>query len=365
MKALVLAGGYATRLRPLSCTRPKLLFPIAGRPMLEWTIEKLAEEGVDEIILAVNYLADMLKMHFKTRFNGVRIRYSIDPTPLGTGGPIKKAQRLLGNKETFLAMNGDILSEAPIKSMLQAHRETGTIVTIALHKVKDPSRFGVVKMANQTRIEAFIEKPKKREASSSWINAGIYLMEPDVFNYIDAGKKVSVEREVFPTLAKMKKLHGFKYDGPWFDIGKFEDYMNANHKFLARISKRTPIVGDGTKVNSSTRLIPPVVINRKVEIGDDCIIGPYAAIDDCVEIERGSRIARSIVFREAKIRERASINGSIVGENAVIGKDSKLRARTIASDYVLVQDNVKLGPGVVVCPHKEVDRSILKPMHIK
>ena len=361
----MLAGGYATRLRPLSCTRPKLLFPIAGRPMLEWTIEKLAEEGVDEIILAVNYLADMLKMHFKTRFNGVRIRYSIDPTPLGTGGPIKKAQRLLGNKETFLAMNGDILSEAPIKSMLQAHRETGTIVTIALHKVKDPSRFGVVKMANQTRIEAFIEKPKKREASSSWINAGIYLMEPDVFNYIDAGKKVSVEREVFPTLAKMKKLHGFKYDGPWFDIGKFEDYMNANHKFLARISKRTPIVGDGTKVNSSTRLIPPVIINRKVEIGDDCIIGPYAAIDDCVEIERGSRIARSIVFREAKIRERASINGSIVGENAVIGKDAKLRARTIASDYVLVQDNVKLGPGVVVCPHKEVDRSILKPMHIK
>jgi len=365
MKALILAGGYATRLRPLSCTRPKLLFPIAGRPMLEWTVEKLAEEGVDEIILAVNYLADMLKRHFKTRFNGVRIRYSIDPTPLGTGGPIKQAQRLLENKETFLAMNGDILSEAPIKSMLKAHRETGAIVTIALHKVEDPSRFGVAKMANQTRIEAFIEKPKKREAPSSWINAGIYLMEPDVFNYIDTGKKVSTEREVFPILAKMEKLHGFKCDGSWFDIGKFEDYMNANHKFLARISRRTPMVGDGTKVSSSTRLIPPVVINRKVEIGDDCIIGPYAVIDDHVEIERRSEIARSIIFREAKIRERSSINGSIVGENAVIGKEAKLRGGTIVSDYVLVRDNVRLGPDVIVCPHKEVDRSILKPMHIK
>jgi len=365
MKALILAGGYATRLRPLSCTRPKLLFPIAGRPMLEWTIEKLAKEGVDEIILAVNYLADMLRRHFRTRFNGMRIRYSIDPTPLGTGGPIKQAQRLLGSKETFLAMNGDILSEAPIKSMLQVHRKKRAVATIALHKVEDPSRFGVAKMANQTRIEAFIEKPKKREAPSSWINAGIYIMEPDLFNYIDAGKKVSVEREVFPILAKMETLHGFKYDGPWFDIGKFEDYMRANHKFLERVSRRTPMVGNGTKVSSSTRLIPPVVINRRVKIGHECLIGPYAVIDDCVEIGRGSRIARSVIFREAKIRERSSINDSIVGDNAVIGNDAKLRGGTIVSDYVIVRDNVTLGPDVVVCPNKEVDRSILKPMHIK
>jgi len=364
MKALILAGGYATRLRPLSCTRPKLLFPVAGRPMLEWTIDNLRKEGVDEIILAVNYLADMLRRHFKTRFNGMRIRYSIDPTPLGTGGPIRQAQRLLGNSETFLAMNGDILSEAPVKSMLQAHRETGAVVTIALHKVEDPSRFGVAKMANQTRIEAFIEKPKKSNAPSSWINAGIYVMEPTVFDYIDAGKKVSVEREVFPILAKMKKLHGFKYDGPWFDIGKFEDYMKANHRFLANISRRTPIVDNSTKVPRSTRLIPPIVINKKVEIGDDCLIGPYAVIDDRVEIGRGSRIARSIIFREAKIRERSSINDSIVGKHAVIGTDAKLRGGTIVSDYVIVRDNVTLGPDVVVCPNKEIEKSILKPMQI-
>jgi len=365
MKAIILAGGYATRLRPLSCTRPKLLFPIAGRPMLEWTIEHLAEEGVDEIILAVNYLADVLKRHFKTRFNGMRIRYSIDPTPLGTGGPIRQAQKLLGNEETFLAMNGDILSEASIKSMLQAHKETGATVTIALHKVDDPSRFGVAKMKNQTKIEAFIEKPKKRGAPSSWINAGMYLMEPEVFDYIDARKKVSIEREVFPILAKREKLHGFKYDGPWFDIGKFEDYMKANHKFLSRISRKEPIVGDGAKVSRSTRLIPPIVINNKVKIGDDCLIGPYAAIDNHVEIERGSRIARSILFREAKIGELSSINGSIVGEHAVTGRNVKLRKGTIVSDYVLVRDDLTLGPDVVVCPHKEVDKSILKPMHVK
>jgi len=365
MKALILAGGYATRLRPLSCTRPKLLFPIAGRPMLEWIIENLAKEGVDEIILAVNYMADLLRKHFKSRFNGIRIRYSIDPTPLGTGGPIKQAQGLLGGKGTFLAMNGDILSEAPIKSMLKAHRETGAIVTIALHKVEDPSRFGVAKMANRKRIEAFIEKPRKSDARSSWINAGIYIMEPRVFNYIDAGRKVSVEREVFPILAKREKLYGFKYYGPWFDIGKFEDYMNANHKFLARISGRTPMVGNGTKVSGSTRLIPPVVINRKVEIGDDCVIGPYVAIDDHVEIERGSRIARSILFQESKIGELSSIDSSIVGEHVVTGRNVKLRGGTIVSDYVSVRDNITLGPRVVICPYKEVDQSILKPMSVK
>jgi len=364
MKALILAGGYATRLRPISCTRPKLLFPIAGRPMFEWTVENLAKEGVDEIILAVNYLADMLRRHFRTRFNGVRIRYSIDPIPLGTGGPIKQAQRLIGRDETFLALNGDILSEAPIKSMFQTHRATKAVVTIALHKVKNPSRFGVAKITNQTRIEAFIEKPKKTDAPSSWINAGIYVMEPDVFNYIDAGRKVSVEREVFPVLAKMKKLHGFRYSGPWFDIGKFEDYMKANRGFLAKISGSTPIVDNDTRVGRSARLIPPVVINEKAEIGDDCVIGPYTAIDDKVEVERGSRIARSVVFREARIGGFSSVSDSIVGEHALIGKNVKLRG-TIISDYVSVRDNLTLGRGVEVCPYKEVDHSILKPMHIK
>ena len=364
MKALILAGGYATRLRPLSCTRPKLLFPIAGRPMLEWTIENLAKEGVDELVLAVNYLADMLRRHFKARFKGVRIRYSIDPTPLGTGGPIKQAQRLLKSEEAFLAMNGDILSEPPIRSMLQAHRETGAVATIALHKVENPSRFGVAKIADRTRIEAFIEKPKKSSAPSSWINAGIYIMGPEVFDYIDAGRKVSTEREVFPLLAKKEKLYGFKYYGPWFDIGKFEDYMKANRELLAKISKREPLVGSGVKVPRTTRLIPPIAINGKVEIGDNCLIGPYAAIDDRVEIGRGSRIAQSIIFREAKIKERSSIKDSIVGEHAVIGANAEIRG-VILSDYVIIRDKVNLGPDVVVCPHKEVDRSVLKPMNIK
>ena len=364
MKALILAGGYATRLRPLSCTRPKLLFPVAGRPMLEWTIENLAREGVDDVILAVNYLGNMLRKHFKARFKGVRIRYSIDPTPLGTGGPVKQAQRLLETEEAFLVMNGDIISEPPIRSMLQAHRETGAVATIALHKVENPSRFGVAKIADRTRIEAFIEKPKKSRAPSSWINAGIYIMGPEVFDYIDAGRKVSTEREVFPLLAKKEKLYGFKYYGPWFDIGKFEDYMKANRELLAKISKREPLVGSGVKVPRTTRLIPPIAINGKVEIGDNCLIGPYAAIDDRVEIGRGSRIAQSIIFREAKIRERSSIKDSIVGEHAVIGAKARIR-RVILSDYVIVRDEVKLGPNVVVCPHKEVDRSVIKPMNIK
>jgi len=364
MKALILAGGYATRLRPLSCTRPKLLFPIAGRPMLEWTIENLAKEGVDEIILAVNYLADMLRRHFKARFKDVRIRYSIDPTPLGTGGPIKQAQRLLESEEAFLAMNGDILSEPPLRSMLQVHRKTGAIATIALHKVDDPSRFGVVKIADQTRIEAFIEKPKRSSAPSSWINAGMYIMEPEVFNYINAGKKVSIEREVFPILAKREKLYGFKYDGPWFDIGKFEDYKRANHRFIAKMSGRAPMVSNGTKVPASTQLIPPLVINEKVQIGDHCLIGPYTAIDDHVKIQQGSRIVESIIFREARIKEGSSIRDSIVGEHAVIGADAKLKG-AILSDYVIVRDKVGLGRDVVVCPHKEVDRSILKPTNVK
>ncbi len=196
MKALILAGGFATRLRPLSCTRPKLLFPIANRPLLDLTLERLAANGVKEAVLAVNFMADALERACGRSKYGVKLRYSRDaPTSettgspqssLGTGGPVKKAEKLLGQRDPFFVLNGDILTDADYREIMERHKNNEGIGTVALRRVADPSRFGVVELSVENRITKFIEKPS-RNAPSNLANAGIYVFEPDIFNYILAG----------------------------------------------------------------------------------------------------------------------------------------------------------------------------------
>ncbi|MDH5451653.1 MAG: nucleotidyltransferase family protein, partial [Candidatus Bathyarchaeota archaeon] len=164
LKAVILAGGFGTRLRPLSCTRPKLLFPVVNKPILDWTLERLAEIGVKEVILAVNYMAETLMQHYGSARYGMKISYSTEDRPLGTGGPVKKAEKLIGHKEPFLVLNGDILTNMNYAQLLEQHRENGAVATIALCEVDDPSRYGIVELTEEKQITRFIEKPAREEA---------------------------------------------------------------------------------------------------------------------------------------------------------------------------------------------------------
>ncbi|MGC8850280.1 MAG: nucleotidyltransferase family protein, partial [Candidatus Bathyarchaeia archaeon] len=211
MKALILAGGYGTRLRPLSCRKPKLLFPILGKPILKWNMEVLAEIGVSEVVLALNYLADILAREMS--YHGLSIRYTFERTPLGTGGPIKKAMRILSGEDIFLAMNGDVVFDKSIGGVLEAHTGSGAVATIALREVEDTSRFGVALVDQEGWIRGFVEKPKPGTVDSKLINAGFYAFSRDIFKYIPSGRKVSTEREVFPVLAREGRLRSFKYRG--------------------------------------------------------------------------------------------------------------------------------------------------------
>ena len=363
MKALILAGGYATRLRPLSYTKPKLLFPLAGKPMLEWTLNHLSQNDIKEVILAVNYMADILMNHFGGEYRDVRIHYSKDPTPLGTGGPIKKAEEILGKAETFLAANGDIISDIAIKEMLKAHVENSATVTIALRKVKDPSRFGVVKLGPNMRIEKFAEKPRPSEAPSKLINAGIYLMEPEVFRYIAAGK-VSTEKEVFPVLAKEKKLYGYEHRGLWFDVGKIGDYVEADRFLLNRSCAGKPVVEQGANISHGAELIPPVIIGKNAQVQKGSLIGPYTSVSQKVQVEKESKVRNSIIFESARIGESSIINEAIVGEGAVIGRKVRVNKGAIISGYTTIRDNVTLARNVIVHPYKEVEKSVLRARHV-
>ena len=206
VKAFILAGGFGTRLRPLSCTRPKLLFPIGNKPLLDWTLERLEKSGVKQVILAVNYMAEAFIQRYGKSAHGIKLTYSRETKPMRTGGPIKQAEKLIGRDEPFLVLNGDIFTNINFVELIKKHNETtNATATIALYRVEDPSRYGVVELTERECIVRFEEKPSPGKEPSNLANAGIYVLEPEVFDYIPIGRPVSLEREVFPILAQEEK----------------------------------------------------------------------------------------------------------------------------------------------------------------
>jgi mannose-1-phosphate guanylyltransferase len=348
---LILAGGFGTRLRPLSCTRPKTLFPIVNKPLLQWIFERLAKNNIQEAILAVNGLT---AFHIKQQ----RIpKYSIDPpkTPLGTGGPIKKAEKLVGHSEPFLVLNGDIFADLNYTEILEAHRKNKALATIALCEVEDPSRYGIAELAENCRVKRFIEKPAKGTAPTNLINAGIYVLNPKIFGYIPKGKTVSMEREIFPKLVEEGELYGHVFHGLWMDIGKPEEYLQAN-KILLNTLHKTP----NTKNSEKFKQKNPIAIDKGVNIGAKSVIGPYTILGKNVTIGKNVQIKESVILPDTKIDDSSSINGAIIGEATTIGKKVKINKGCIIGDQAKIKDNISLAKQVAVCPAKEVSENILK-----
>jgi len=362
MKAVILAGGFGTRLRPLTCTRPKLLFPIGNKPLLDWTLERLAKNGIKEVILAVNYMADAFIQRYGESSFGMKISYSREDKPLGTGGPIKRAEKLIGHEEDFLVLNGDVFTDINYKKLVKKHREDGAIATIAIYKVADPSRYGVVEITERNRVTRFVEKPTREMAPSNMVNAGIYVFNPKIFDYIPEDRSVSTEHEIFPKLADEGNLYGYFFEGMWVDIGKPEDYLEAN-KLLLNIKMRGSQFGENISMKD-VEIEDPVVIGNQVTIEDGSKIGPYVAIGDHVSIGRGVRLVNSIIFAGTTIADFTSIKGAIVGENAILGRWVKVEEGCIIGDHAMILDNVTLTQGVSVCPSKEVSESVLKPIRL-
>jgi mannose-1-phosphate guanylyltransferase/phosphomannomutase len=361
IKALILAGGFGTRLRPLSCARPKLLFPIAGRPMIEWVLDELLKNEVDTAILATNYLADMVKAHLGKKFDDIDLHYSLEDRPLGTGGAIKKAERFLKKDEDFFVLNSDIITSPPLKSIFQQHKSLRATATIMLHKVDDPTHFGVAQLGRSMKITKFIEKPRLRDAPSNWINAGIYILNPSIFSQLTPRTKISIEKEIFPGLASSGRLYGYKYFGEWFDIGRFEEYRRANIAVLSRASTSKAMIGPNVKVDANARLIPPLTIGPHSVVGTDVTLGPNTCVGGRSVINEGSQVSDSILFDTVSLGKNSLINGSLIGESAVVGANVRIGEGCVVGDNAVINDNLRLKNNVIICPYKEVTRSIHRP----
>jgi NDP-sugar pyrophosphorylase family protein len=363
MKAVVLAGGYATRLRPISYGIPKLLFPVLGKPMIYWTLDLLRDHDVDEVVLAVNYLADSLMAKIGKEHRGMRIKYSLEDRPLGTAGPVRLASHAIRLDDTFIAMNGDVIADLDLTEMLKQHESTKAAVTDALHEVRDPSRFGVVQLDPAHRIERFVEKPSLKEAPSHMVNAGIYMIEPSVLRMIPPGRRVSLEREIFPVLARRRKLAGFPFRGYWFDIGNLPDYQKANFELLREHGSRSIIGRVSSRLVTGSRLIPPMLFGPQTKIERTARVGPNALLGKRCLISRGARVRDSILFDRVRVGESARVSGAIVASDVSIGDRATIEPGAVISSNVKISDGIKIRRNAIVHPHKEISTNIETGVH--
>ncbi len=316
-------------------------------------MERLAETGVDGVTLAVKYMAEAFMQRYGETKHGIKISYSLEKKPMRTGGAIKYAEESIGYEEPFLVLNGDIFTTIDYTALINKHKQNKAIATIALYRVEDSSRYGTVKLTNQNRITQFVEKAPPGKAPSNLINAGVYVLDPEIFNYIPAGRPVSIEHEVFPILAEEGKLFGHEFKRVWIDIGKPMDFLKANRILLdAEPEKR--LLGKDANISEAVEFSDPVMVDEGVTVGQNAKLGPYAIIGRDAVLGRNVTLENSVVFPEATISDNASVRGAVIGEGAAIGKGARIMEGCVIGDYVIIRDNLTLSRNVTVCHSKEV-----------
>jgi len=344
VQAVILVGGEGTRLRPLTFGTPKPMVPIVGVPFLARTLERLYEAGIRDVILPAGYMPQAITEYFGdgSRLD-MKITYVIEDEPLGTAGAIKNVEQHITGP--FFMMNGDVLTSLDLRAMIAYHKEKGGLGVLHLIKVEDPSSFGCVVHDEAGRISQFIEKPPKGTEPTNEINAGTYLLDPDVLKFIPPGRNVSIERETFPKiLAEGQPLYAYTTEDYWIDVGRPEHYLTVHRDILngtmpLRVETGTEgsvHIGEGSRVDASAKLGPNVVLGKKCSIGAKASIKNSVLWDDVV-IEEGALIEETIIASRSIIGANAKI-----GKGSVIGHDGRIEADTI------VPEGSRIGPSAPI-----------------
>lgn len=321
MQAIVLVGGEGTRLRPLTETVPKPALTLVDRPFLAYMIEWLAEYGVSEVVLACGFLPDILRDALgDDERAGARIRYVIEPEPRGTAGAIRFAAEELGDEldERFLALNGDVLTDLDLGALLRAHEEHGARATIGLHPVQDSSAYGLVRSGAGGRVDEFLEKTGEQVPGE--VNAGMYVLERSVLELVEAGSKVSIERDVFPRLVG-EGLYGLPLDGYWMDIGTPERYLQAGWDIL-----------EGRVKTRVERSAPGLLVAADAQVADGATVGPRAVLGPGCRVETGAEVLDSVLLAGCTVGAGARISGSILAPGVQVAAGAALDGTVVAEN---------------------------------
>ncbi len=368
MKAIVMAGGQGSRLRPLTVSRPKPLIPLVNKPMVAHIIDWLRRHQITEVVLTLQHQADWFQGYLGTgKGLGVTIEYAVEESPLGTAGGVRNTieQGLVGMEETVLVVSGDAVTDFDLRRLVDFHDQMGAEVTVALHRVENPLEYGMVITEADGRIVQFVEKPGWAEVVSDLVNTGIYVLQAGALARIPAGEPYDFSNDLFPRLLSQGlPLYGLPMEGYWTDAGSPPEYMKASfdmlqdrvwHKPFGEERREHVWVGDNVSIHESAQIIGPVYLGDNVRIKAHVILeGPAVIRDDTVVDER-VRISRSILWRGCYVGEGAEINGAIISKQCAIKRNARVHQGAVIGDKTVIGESAVIHANVKIWPEKEVE----------
>jgi len=364
VKAVVMAGGEGSRLRPLTSRRPKPLVPVVGRPCLEHVLRLLRRHGITEVVITLQYLGASIRNYFGDGQElGMQLEYAVEDRPLGTAGSVKNAAAMLD--ETFLVISGDALTDIDLSQTLAFHKDRRSQATIVLSKVANPLEYGVVVTGADGRIDRFLEKPSWGEVFSDQVNTGIYVIEPEVLDYIPQDKPCDWSQDVFPEmLSRGDSLWAVVGRGYWCDIGSIPSYLQANWDALEgrvqceiaghRIGD-AQWVSDGAEIAASAQIVGPAFIGRDCVVGEDVFLNGPVVLDRFARVDQGAKLSNSVIWPQVYVGERSRLRQTVVCGGATIKPEVLLDDGSVIGDDCTIGAGSVVEQGVRIWPGKEIE----------
>jgi mannose-1-phosphate guanylyltransferase/phosphomannomutase len=364
VKAVVMAGGEGTRLRPLTSNQPKPMVPIVGKPCIEHILELSRRHGIEDVIVTVAFLPQAIRSYFGDGGSlGMNLEYSVEESPLGTAGSVRLASGRLD--DTFIVISGDALCDFDLTKVVDFHRQKGAAATITLKSVENPLEFGIVVTDSEGRVERFLEKPSWSQVFSDTINTGVYVLEPEVLKHVPGDRPYDFSKELFPLLLEMgRPVYGYVAEGYWQDIGNLTQYRQANFDALdGRVELEIPGIrlrgsvwlGESVEIDDFDRIEAPAYVGNYCRISSDATVGPYSVLGTGVTLRDRARTVASVIDASTHIGR------SVLIENAIIGRSCDIRSHVRIHEDVAIGDHVTIGaesvvmPSVRIYPFKEVE----------
>ena len=365
MRAVVMAGGEGSRLRPMTANQPKPLLPVVNRPIMEHVLRLLKRHGFDETVVTVQFLASLVRTYFGDGEElGMHLSYATEESPLGTAGSVKNAEAALRD-DAFLVISGDALTDIDLGRVVQAHRERGALVTVCLKRVPDPVEFGIVITDGDDRIERFLEKPTWGQVFSDTVNTGIYVMEPEVFAHVAAGEVVDWSGDVFPALVEAgAPVYGYIAEGYWEDVGTHDSYLKVQADVLNRQVdveidgfEMAPGVwiGEGAEVDPAAVIKGPVCIGEYAKVEAGAELREYTVLGNNVVVKGGAFLHRAVVHDNVFVGPMANLRGCVVGKNTDVMRAARIEEGAVVGDECMVEEEAFVSCGVKVYPYKTIE----------
>ena len=356
-----MVGGQGSRLRPITYDVPKAMVPLRNQPFMGYMMDFLRAAGLEGAVLSLGYLPDPIQEYFDQKdLDGFSIDYAVEDTALGTAGGIKNAEGYLDGGP-FIVVNGDVLSGMDLRVAIEKHKETDALATIVLTSVEDPTAYGLVEVDHEMLVHRFLEKPAADEVTTNLVNAGIYVLEPEVLAMIPAGREVSVEREIFPYLQAERRLRAYVSSSYWRDIGTPRSYLAASQDVLSgAVGAREGFdylqVDPSAAIGKGVKVLPPVSVAAECVLEHGATVGGRSSLGRECRIGEGAVVEGSILFDGAEIEADAVVRGSIIGPGARVDQEAIVRglsvlgARCVIGEGNVLDQGIRINPGVILPP---------------